>query len=337
MKKALTRAVLSTLLIAGTASAQRAAPTEPLLRSAPPVVTRSACSALPAAAAPTADRRRQALDLAQRGQQAAILGDRTGARDLLRRAAALDPANGDLAYQLARAEESAGTDAEAARAYCRFITLAPDAPEGADARTRLAQLMVSSRHADSTHAAAAFARGLAAYQRGQLDSADVAFTAALALSPDWPSAYYDRAVVRTALGRRNEAASDFQQYLRLEPDATNRTRLSSRIASLQDAPLSPARALAIGLVIPGGGQFYTGRNLRGALTLLGTGAALACGMRQSTSTEEVQQSATDPFGNPYTYTTTRRVTDRPCRTPGFTAAGLIAIVSAIDAYRFAHH
>ena len=336
MKKALTRAVLSTLLIAGTARAQRAAPREPLQRSAPPVATGPTCTTLSAAAVPTAERRRQAQDLAQRGQQAAILGDRTGARDLLRQAATLDPVNADLAYQLARAEESAGADTEAARAYCRFITLAPDAPEAADARTRLAQLMVSSRHADSARAASAFARGLAAYERGQLDSADVAFSAALALSPDWPSAYYDRAVVRTALGRRTDAASDFQQYLRLHPDAANRTRLSSRITSLQDAPLSPVRALAIGLVIPGGGQFYTGRNLRGALTLLGSGAALACGMRQSTSTEEVQQSATDPFGNPYTYTTTRRVTDRPCRTPGFTAAGVIAIVSAIDAYRFAH-
>lgn len=337
MKRALLRAAFWTLLITGAAGAQRAAPREPLQRSAPPIATRTSCAALPAAVASTAESRRQAKDLAQRGQQAAILGDRTGARDLLRQAAALDPADADLAYQLARAEESAGSDTEAARAYCRFITLAPDAPEAAEARTRLAQLMIATRHADSTRAASAFARGVSAYERGQLDSADVAFTAALALSPDWPGAYYDRAVVRTALGRRAEAASDFQQYLRLDPDAANRTRVSSRIASLQDVTPSPVRALALGLVIPGGGQFYTGRNLRGALTLLGTGAALACGMRQSTSTEVVQQTATDPFGNPYTYTITRRVTDRPCRTPGFTAAGLIAIVSAIDAYRFAHH
>lgn len=336
MKRALIRAVLSTLFITGAAGAQRVAPREPLQRSTPPVATRTSCAALPAAAAPTAERRRQAEELAQRGQQAAILGDRAGARDLLRRAATLDPADADLAYQLARAEESAGSDTAAARAYCRFITLAPDAPEAAEARTRLAQLMISTRHADSTRAASAFARGVNAYEHGQLDSADVAFTAALALSPDWPSAYYDRAVVRSALGRRADAASDFQQYLRLDPEAADRARVSSRLASLQDAPLSPVRALALGLVIPGGGQFYTGRNLRGALTLLGTGAALACGMRQSTSTEVVEQTATDPFGNPYTYSTTRRVTDRPCRAPGFTAAGLIAIVSAIDAYRFAH-
>jgi len=336
MTRALLRAVLSTFLIAGASSAQRVAPREPMQRSAPPVATAPTCTAVPAAAAPTAERRRQAQDLAQRGQQAAILGDRVVARDLLRRAATLDPVDADLTYQLARAEETAGSEAEAARAYCRFITLAPDAPEATEARTRLAQLMISTRRSDSTRAASAFARGVAAYERGRLDSAQVAFTAALALSPDWPSAYYDRAVVRTALGRRTEAASDLQQYLRLEPQAANRIQVTSRIASLQDAPRSPVRALALGLVFPGGGQFYTGRNLRGALTLVGTGVALACGMRQSTSTETVQQSATDPFGNPYTYTTTRRVTGRPCRTPGFTAAGVIALWSAIDAYRFAH-
>jgi TM2 domain-containing membrane protein YozV len=92
-----------------------------------------------------------------------------------------------------------------------------------------------------------------------------------------------------------------------------------------------------GLVIPGGGQFYAGRPVRGALSLIGTGVALACGMSQRASTEVVQRTATDPFGNPYTYTTSRRVLDHPCRTPGLSAAGVIALLSAIDAYRFARH
>ena len=157
----------------------------------------------------------------------------------------------------------------------------------------------------------------------------------LALAPDWAAAYYDRGVVRSALGRNADAASDFQQYLRLEPSASDRITVSTRIAELQEPPLSPTRALALGLVIPGAGQFYAGRPVRGALSLVGVGAALACGMRQRVSTESVQQTAQDPFGNPYTYTTSRRVTEHPCRTPGFTAAGVIALVSAIDAFRFA--
>jgi tetratricopeptide (TPR) repeat protein len=335
MRTALLRAICLAALVPVAARAQRTASAEPLLRGAPPVAARMTCEPLARAAAPDTARQRKARELAQRGQQSAILGNRAAARDQLRQAASLDPTNADLAYQLARAEESAGGEAEAAKAYCRFIALAPDAPDAAESRTRLAQLMLAGRQADSVRAASAFTRASAAYERGQLDSAEVAFSAAIALVPDWPAAYFDRGVVRSALGRRTDAASDFQQYLRLEPGAANRLALASRISELQEAPLSPARALAFGLVIPGAGQFYTGRPVRGVLSLLGTGVALACGMSQRASTEVVQQTATDPFGNPYTYTTTRRVTERPCRTPGFTAAGVIALVSAIDAYRVA--
>ena len=171
-------------------------------------------------------------------------------------------------------------------------------------------------------------------RRGQLDSADVAFSSAISLVPDWATAYYDRGVARRALGRRADAASDFQQYLRLEPNAPNHVVVSEQVAELQQAPLSPSRALALGLVIPGAGQFYAGRPVRGALTLIGTGIALACGMSQRESVQAVQHTAQDPFGNSYSYTINQRVTERPCRTPGFTAAGVIAAVSAIDAFRF---
>jgi tetratricopeptide (TPR) repeat protein len=335
MRRTFILVIAACTALASIGRAQRAAPGEPLLRTAPPVATRAACPTFTAPVAPTAEQVRQAQDLAQRGQQAAILGDRAAARNELRQAAALDPANADLAYQLARAEESAGSDADATKAYCRFIALAPDAPEAAEARTRLAQLMLGTRQADSIRAVSTFASAVAAYDNGQLDSADVAFTAALSLAPDWAAAYYDRGVVRRVLGRRADAASDFQQYLRLDPDAVNRDAVSARVAELQEQPLSPARALTLGLVIPGAGQFYAGRPVRGALTLIGTGVALACGMSQRESTQSVQQTAQDPFGNPYTYTVSRRVTERPCRTPGFTAAGVIALVSAIDAFRFA--
>jgi tetratricopeptide (TPR) repeat protein len=335
MRAALVIAAAACCTAASVAGAQRLAPTEPLLRGAPPVATRAACAPFTPPQAPSAEQVRQAQDLAQRGQQSAILGDRVAARDQLRRASALDPSNADLSYQLARAEESTGNDAGATTAYCRFIALAPDTPEAAEARARLAQLMLGTRQADSLRAAATFDRAVAAYEQGRLDSADVAFTSALSLAPDWAAAYYDRGVVRRVLGRRADAASDFQQYLRLEPDASNRDAVTARVAELQEQPLSPARALTLGLVIPGAGQFYAGRPVRGALTLIGTGVALACGMSQRESMQAVQQTAQDPFGNPYTYTVNRRVTERPCRTPGFTAAGVIAVVSAIDAFRFA--
>lgn len=333
MKNALALALGASIALASVGRAQRIAPREPLLRSAPPVATRAACAPVAKPVAATAAQVRQAQDLAQRGQQSAILGNRAAARDQLRQAVALDPANADLAYQLARAEESTGNDTAATKAYCHFIALAPDAPEAVESRTRLAQLMLGASHADSLRAVTTFERAVAAYAKGRLDSADVAFSAALSLASDWAAAYYDRGVVRLELGRRADAASDFQQYLRLEPNSPNRALVSARIAELQRAPLSPGRALTLGLVIPGAGQFYAGRPVRGALTLIGTGAALACGMSQRETTQAVQQTGQDPFGNPYTYTVNRRVTEHPCRTPGFTTAGVIALVSAIDAFR----
>jgi tetratricopeptide (TPR) repeat protein len=335
MTRELACAVLALVLTSTSSSAQRTSPREPLRESPPPMATRAACVAQRTPPAPSAEQQRRARDLAQRGQQAALLGDRAAARDQLRQAAVLDPTNVDLAYQLARAEEGAGSDADAARAYCHYIALAPDAPEAAESRARLAQLMLSTRHADSLRAAAEFAHGIAAYRRGHPDSADAAFTAALALAPDWPAAYYDRGVVRDDMGRRGDAARDFQQFLRLEPDASSRPQVAKRITILEEPPLSPGKALALGLVVPGAGQFYTGRPVRGTLTLIGAGAALACGMSARVSDQPVQQTATDPFGNPYTFTTTQRVTDHPCRAPGFTAAGVVALMSAIDAFRYA--
>ena len=335
MTSALPRAVVLLAFLGSAAAAQRTAPSEPLRQGAPPVATRAACATPFAPRTPTAEQQRRAQDLAQRGQQAALLGDRAAARDQLRQAAELDPTNIDLAYQLARAEESAGSEAEAARAYCRFIALAPDSPEATESRARLAQLMLATRQVDSLRAASAFARGVAAYERGEVDSAEAAFSAALAVAPDWPAAYYDRGVVRNTMGRRADAASDFQQALRLEPDAAGRDELSARVAGLQRPPLSSGSALALG-IFPGGGQFYAGRPWRGALTLLGAGLGIACGMSEHVGTETIQQTATDPFGNPYTYTTTRPVSEHPCRVPGFSAAGLVTLVSAIDAWRYVH-
>ena len=247
------------------AGAQSGTPPDTVRRGQQAVA--AGCTPIQTPRPPTAAQRRQARDLAQRGQQAAILGDRVVARDQLRLAARLDPTDPDLAYQLARAEESTGARTEAAKEYCRFLALAPDAPDAADARARVADLV-----------------GPPSVQRS-------------AVVPEAPAA-------------------------------------PSSVAVARPEPKSPAQALSLGLVIPGAGQFYAGRPVRGLLTLAGVGAAVACGMRQTTADKSFQETALDPFGNPYTYTVTRQVTERPCLAPGIAAAGAIAIVSAIDAFNF---
>jgi tetratricopeptide (TPR) repeat protein len=192
--------------------------------------------------------------LVQRAQQAAILGDRASAREQWRQAAELDPTDADLAYQLARAHEGAGAFADATTEYCRFLALAPNAREAAEARDRIAVLS-SSR---STVA-----------------------------EPELP----------------------------------------------RDLP-SPARALALGLIVPGAGQFYTGRPVPGVIALGAASLAIVFGASRRGADETVQVTAFDPFGNPYTYAATRPSSSRPWLAPALVTAGAIGIASAVEAFNY---
>ncbi len=331
--------VIALGLCAVPAAAQRApardAPAEALKEGTPPVAARQACAAPGPATAPSDAQRRQARDLAQRGQQAALLGDSASAREQWRQAALLDPSDANLAYRLARSHEAAGAATAALGEYCRFIALAPDAPEIPEARDRVAALARPTMSAAAVGTMSAFQDAIAAFRRGDLVSAEAAFTTVITREPAWADAFYDRAMVLLARGTTERASRDLEQYLRLKPEADDRAAVTARIAMLRRATLSPETALSVGLVVPGGGQFYTRRPGRAALSLAGFGAAIAVGIVQRTTTTSVEQNATDPFGNPYTYTTTVEKRDRPYLVPGIAAAAAIAVGSAIDAFFYA--
>jgi hypothetical protein len=250
------------MTIVAAAGAQQPSPGSivPDQRSAP--VLPPGCVVVRVTSAPTESQRRAARDLAQRGQQAAILGDRVSARSQLREAAALDPSDPDLAYQLARAHEGAGASADAAAEYCRFLSLAPNAPEAAEVRERVAVLTAETQQ-----------------------QATLAGRIARSAPPSLP-------------------------------------------------PLSPRRALTFGLVIPGGGQFYAGRPVRGMISFGAAAVAVGYGMSEQWGVIEVEETAIDPFGNPYTYTALQETTSRPHLARGIILAGAVAIVSAVDAYNF---
>lgn len=323
--------------IASVARAQSAAPPDVLKRAPLSVTGRGTCPPAVTPHAPTNQQRRQARDLAERAQQAAILGDSLSARDQLRQAAQLDPTDPDLAYRLARASETSAAVDDAVAEYCRFLALSPSAPESAEAREKVASLARPTLSLQARSAEATFRAGIAAYERGQLVEAEAGFNAAITSQPTWADAYYDRALVLLKRGQRDPAARDFEQYLRLKPDADDRALVAARIDALRRATPSPGNALAMGLVIPGAGQFYTGRPLRGAVSFVAASAAWALALQQSTKTITVQQTATDPFGNPYTFTTTRLKTERPNLIPGIAAAGAITIGGAIEAFVFANN
>ena len=306
----------------------------PLKRGLPVVAPRAACAgpAAPARAV-TAQQRRQARELGQRAQQSAILGDRSAARDQLRQATLLDPSNPELTYQLARAQEALSANDEAVVAYCRFLALAPNAPESAEVRERLTTLGRSTQTTVSERVLTPFRNGVTAYEAGRYAQAATAFGNAITLQPDWADAYYDRALANALQGQRERAIADLQQYLRLRPEAEDRAAVIARINGLRGGPLSPTAALGLGLVIPGAGQMYTGRRVFGVLTLAAAGGALAYALQSGPVTKEFVVTPTDPFGNPLPpYTDRRTETGRPNLATGLAAVGAIAGATAIEAF-----
>ena len=103
------------------------------------------CAAQPRPAAPTVRQRQEAASLAQRAQQAEIVGDTRGARELLARSVQLDATDKYVVYHLGRADEALGRTADAAREYCQYLSLVPGAAGAAEANARLAALGTPSK------------------------------------------------------------------------------------------------------------------------------------------------------------------------------------------------
>ena len=329
-------AVAFTVLVAASlgAQTQSGSTRESLKRSTLTPPPGPACTSVTRPGTPTADQRRSARALAQRAQEAAILGDAAASLARLREANTLDPTDPDLAYQLARAYESANAGADAAREYCRFIALAPNAPEANEARERARALAPTRPDPNFTAASSAFNLGLSAYDRGQLIQAETHFGTAIASHSTWAEAYYNRAVVRSELGDRSGAIDDFDHYLQLRPDAPDHFTVVARVAALRQPLLSPGQALSLGLVIPGGGQFYARRPVRGFLSLVGVAGGIAAALYEKTDFVSVDTTFTGPFGTTYPGTVKHSQKQRPYVVPGAAAAAGILLLSAFDAFTY---
>jgi tetratricopeptide (TPR) repeat protein len=273
--------------------------------------------------------------MAQRARQSAILGDAAAELSQLRDAAGLDPTDPNLAFGLARAYESAGVPSDAAREYCRFLSLAPDASEAPDVRARVATLVPPKPDTVVTPAGTAFKRGADAYDKGQLADAEQFFTTVIQADSTSADAYYDRALVRELQNHRDVAADDYERYLQLRPEALDRALVATRVNQLRARRLSASQALGLGVVFPGGGQFYTKRPVRGVLALTGVVVATVFAMTEKTTPATTTETAIDPFGILYSYSVTKAHKSRPYLVPGLGAAGGIALFSAIDAALYA--
>ena len=299
----------------------------------------TACPVAPLPRQPGTTQRDEARRLAGAAQEAAIAGNQREAREQFARAARIDPTNEDIAYQYGRTLEDTGSPADALREYCRYITLAPTSGDAADVRGRIAILAPPTpalRGADQ--AVAPFREGVAGYERGRYDEAELAFGRAINEAAGWPEAYYNRAIARLAQRKSAPAVTDLQRYLELKPDASDRVTVLNEITRIQrPLPYTPGSALGGGIVLPSFGQFYTRRPLFGVGVLAATAGAVAYALpiertvRQDSAYVRLVNgdSVLQPFGQP------ELVTERPNLTTGLAVAAGITAVAAVESYLYA--
>ncbi len=239
--------------------------------------------------------RAEAGRLSTSATQAAIIGDHAQARSLLLRAARLDPTDANVAYLLARASEEVSDDPAALEHYCRFLTLAPNAPEAQEVQERVAVLSPDEDAGYSESATRSFRLGVNNLQFGRIEPAIAAFDAAIEQAPEWPEAYYNRGLTYARLNEPELAKSNLERYLLLAPEAEDADAVRSAVVRLSDpaAEFNPTSVIAAG-ILPGGAHFSTGRPAAGALVLGAVGGLVAFGVL---SEDIIIQCRSIPVGN----------------------------------------
>lgn len=278
------------------------------------------------ASRPGASRAQEVLRL---GQQSALAGDRTSAREFLAEAVRLDPANPDAAYHHARILEELGESEAARDEYCRFLSLPVTAPDSAEVAERIAALRPTAS-ALPVEVREAFARGAAYLEANDLRAAERAYDYIIYHHPFVPESYLNRAIAREARRARAGAIRDYKDYLRLSPDAADRAVVEDRVRELAAAVPDPATAITRGLLLPGLGQLSTGRPTLGVAALA---AVVGAGFVATQSRVVTRIGVFEhPFGreDPYTYEYQERI--RPHLVAGLAAATVITVGGAIEAY-----
>lgn len=282
-----------------------------------------------------AEDRAEAARLAGTASQPMLLGDYSVARDILQRAAALDPTSEDIAYRLGRSLEELGRSPDAIAEYCRFLLLAPGSSDADEVRDRIRRLTTSEAElAISDAALGHFTRGISYYEARELPEAGDAFADAVEEAPEWADAHYNRAVVHALQNRDSLALAGLEEYLALRPDAPDVDRVRGAIDRLRPEPPgtpAPAGALAAGMLLPGLGHMYSGRTGRGLLVLGVAGGAAAAGLLY----EQVNITClgVPVEGECPENQVVERTTEQPYLVPGLAVAAAATVLGAIDAYR----
>jgi tetratricopeptide (TPR) repeat protein len=283
------------LLLGGSAQAQLA-PKRTLAATAP-----QGCAALVAPSGNSGARGgvedAETRRLIGAGQEASLQGEHTAARDAFAQASKRSPGNALLAYYLGREHEALEAHNDAVREYCRYLQLTPNARDADEVQGRIVRLTPRSQLAQVDEAKANFSSGVALLERRQFIAADSVFGSILTRLPNSPEPYYNRALSRAARGERTLAMQDFQKYIDLAGNPSDRNAINTAVARMQDRVFSSGQALSSGLVLPGFGQMSTGRPLLGVGVLGAVAGVLVWGMAEKQGFEIA--TFQDPFGNPY--------------------------------------
>ncbi len=269
--------------------------------------------------------------LAESGADAALLGDLRVARDRVEQAAVLNPDADDITYQLARLHEEAGDAAAARVELCRYLALAPTAADSADATRRLTALGGDATPRSPNESAdVQFRTGVAYAARREYPAAAGSFAAAAVAAPDWADAHIGHAAALVARGDHAAALAPLRRAAELRTDPAERSMLHRQLRVLDRARLSPGAAFGLGL-IPGGGQFYTGRPVFGAVIIAGAAGGGVLAMQSEETTRTF--IGIDANGFEYEYTLPVRVYEN--RALGIAIAAGATVLGALEALGYA--
>jgi tetratricopeptide (TPR) repeat protein len=297
-------------------------------------ITVSGCSGVPVAASPqTAPSATSAelRSLIARAQDASLVGDHVAARDAYARATEIAPFEPRLTYYLGREHEALRDGRAAVQAYCRYLTLDPEADDADDVRGRVVRLTPKNEIARTEEAQALFRSGVVLLQRGDYGAADSLFSRTLQILPTASAAMYNRGLARAVRGERDSAVADFRRYVAATPDGADHAAIASALDALPRRLYDPARTLVTGAVLPGLGQFTTQRPIVGGITVGAFAGAMLLALRRT---------------NDYHVTTSRDVNGtlqadslltsaHPTAMPGYAAAATVWLSAAIEGFLYA--
>ncbi len=302
----------------------------PLKRALPPA-TIVGCPAFNAPPTPVRAQIDESNRLNTLGSEAALEGDHKSARDLFQQAAQLNQVDASLAYRLGREDEAMADKGAAIREYCRYLYLSPDAGDANQIRDKLTALLPGPELSRGTTMVERFRAGVQSYDQSDWGTAVQAFSDVVAAAPGFAAGFYDRALARAHQHRQTAAIRDFDEYLQLTPNASDREAVRQRELALRHELPSATTAFWIGL-IPGAGQYYTRQPFLGVVVTGAAAGAIVWGVQSQTVTKTA--TFTDANGHPYQQS--YPATEHKNLAGGIAAAAGVTLLGAIQAAVVAH-